>query len=117
VNEQQAGGPRRRRSRAEADQLVAEYEASGLSRQQFCQERGLALTTLDRYRKRRRQAGTDVAGGAGWMAVELSAPKQVAGNGAASGLAVVLSRGRRIEIGCGFDAITLAQLLRVLETA
>ena len=51
------------------------------------------------------------------MAVELSAPKQVAGNGAASGLAVVLSRGRRIEIGCGFDAITLAQLLRVLETA
>jgi hypothetical protein len=35
----------------------------------------------------------------------------------ASGLAVVLSGGRRIEVGCGFDAQTLQQLLSLLEPA
>jgi hypothetical protein len=32
-----------------------------------------------------------------------------------SGLAVALPGGRRIEVGCGFDAQTLVQLLSVLE--
>ena len=50
---------RRRRSRAEAEQLVVEYEASGMSRAEFCQKQGLSLATLARYRKRRsaRQSG------------------------------------------------------------
>ena len=34
---------RRRRSRAEAEQLVAEYEASGWTGVEFCRERGVAL--------------------------------------------------------------------------
>jgi hypothetical protein len=33
----------------------------------------------------------------------------------ASGLAVSLSRGRRVEVSCGFDEETLAQLVAVLE--
>jgi hypothetical protein len=46
--EEQAQGVevRRRRSRAEAEQLVAEYEASGLSQVEFCRKQGLSLTTL-----------------------------------------------------------------------
>jgi hypothetical protein len=44
-----------RRSRAEVEALVAEYEASGVTRKAFCAGRGLSEATLDLYRKR---AGT-----------------------------------------------------------
>jgi len=110
-------GPRRRRSRAEAEQLVVEYEASGLGREEFCLQHGLALSTLARYRKRRRQERAEAPGPSRWVAVELSGSHQAAVSGAASGLAVVLSSGRRIEVGRGFDANTLEQLLRLLEPA
>jgi hypothetical protein len=32
------------------------------------------------------------------------------------GLTIVLARGRRIEVGTGFDVATLERLIRVLET-
>ena len=53
MNEKQVFEVRRRRSRQEVEQLIAEYESSGLSRSEFCRERGLSLSTLSRYRKRR----------------------------------------------------------------
>jgi hypothetical protein len=43
---------RRRRSRVEVEKLVAEYEASGLTRDAFCQQRGLSVAALDKYRRR-----------------------------------------------------------------
>ena len=49
MNEEHVCGIRRRRSRQEVEQLVAEYESSGLSRNEFCRERGLSLSTLSRY--------------------------------------------------------------------
>jgi hypothetical protein len=114
VDEQsQAVEVRRRRSRAETEQLVAEYGASGLSQIEFCRKRGLSLATLARYRKR--QAEGSPADGDRWVAVEVSARRSVLENGANSGLAVRLRSGRRIEVGRGFDAATLAQLVDVLE--
>ena len=104
---------RRRRSRAEAEQLVAEYEASGLSQVEFCREQGLSLATLARYRKRQTQGSP--AAGSRWVEVKESAGRSALGGPAGSGLAVALPSGRRIEIGRGFDADTLAQLLGVLE--
>ena len=104
---------RRRRSRAEAEQLVAEYEASGLSQVEFCREQGLSLATLARYRKRQTQGSP--AAGSRWVEVKESAGRPALGGPAGSGLAVALPSGRRIEIGRGFDADTLAQLLGVLE--
>ncbi len=104
--------PRRRRSRAEAEQLVAEYETSGMDQVEFCQTQGLALSTLARYRRWRQQPRSEGGGPHRWVAVELSSPHS---NG--SGLAVVLTSGRRIEVGRGFDAQTLEQLLRLLEPA
>jgi len=104
---------RRRRSRAEAGRLVAEYEASGLNRVEFCQEHGLSLATLVRYRKRQTQGSP--AAGDRWVEVKESAGHPALGIPASSGLAVALPSGRRIEIGRGFDAHTLAQLLGVLE--
>jgi len=70
MNEQLVCEVRRRRSRQEVEQLVAEYETSGLSQNEFCRERGLALSTLGRYRTRRKRqapAGSNVL-----LAVEVS---------------------------------------------
>jgi hypothetical protein len=112
VSEEQVGSPRRHRSRAEAEQLLVEFEASGMSRVEFCQKHGLALTTLARYQKRRRQAQGQDTGSGRWVAVELSTPQP-----ARSGLTLVLAGGRRIEVDRGFDSPTLPRLLSLLEPA
>ena len=115
MNEEQVCVIRRRRSRAEIERLVAEFEASGLSRSEFCRERGLALSTLGRYRRGRdRRESTSASP---LLAVELSGRMQASTAAAGSALAVVLRSGRRIEVGCGFDAGALEQLVRVLEGA
>ena len=92
---------------------MAEYETGGLSRVEFCRKQGLSLATLARYRKRRAQG--NLAPGDRWVAVEVSGGRPRLESGASSGLAVALPGGRRIEVGCGFDARTLAQLVGVLE--
>ena len=115
MNEEQVCKVARRRSRQEVDQLVAEYESSGLSREAFRRERGVGLSALDRYRTRRKRQSP--AGRNALLAVEVSgrAPAHIAGTG--SPLAVVLRGGRRIEVGRGFDTGTMVQLVRVLEGA
>jgi len=112
VNEEQVRKTRRRRSRAEAEQLVAEFEASGLGREEFCREHGLVASTLARYRQRRQRDQGEAAAPRRWVAVELAGSPQ-----AASGLTVVLASGLRIEITLGFDGRTLQHLLRVLAPA
>jgi len=103
---------RRRRSRAEAEQVVGEYEGSGLSRVEFCRRQGLSLATLARYRKR---AQGKVVPANRWLAVEMAGTNSTLESLGNSGLAVALPGGRRIEVGCGFDTRTLVQLLGVLE--
>jgi hypothetical protein len=92
--------------------LVAEYGTSGLSQVEFCRKQGLSLATLARYRKR--QAQGSPAAGNRWVEVKESTGRPGL-DGGARGLAVALQSGRRIEVGRGFDARTLAQLLDVLE--
>ena len=93
--------------------MVAEFETSGLSRTEFCRNRGLSVHTFDRYRYGLRQAKKEAGGG--WVAVEVCGPSQTAASG--SGLAVALAGGRRIEVARGFDRPTLQQLLAALEQA
>jgi hypothetical protein len=113
MNGEQVCKAPRRRSRQEVDQLVTEYETSGLSRDEFCRERRLGLSTLDRYRTRRkRQVPT---GSNTLLAVEVSSRVEAPIATASSALAVVLRGGRRIEVGRGFDTSSLEQLVRVLE--
>ena len=101
---------RRHRSRAEADQLASEYEASGLSREAFCKQQDMPLKTLARYVARYRKQKADGKEPRRWVAVE------VAGHsGGGSELAVLLSSGRRVEVKRGFDSGTLRQLVTVLE--
>jgi len=105
--------------------MVTEYEASGLSRGEFCALHGLALGTLDRYRKQRESLRGEAAEANRWVAVEVSASSpagvvelsQAGAVGRASGLSVVVGAGRRIELECGFDAATLERLVPLLERA
>ena len=106
---------RRRRSRAEAGELVAEYEASGLSRLDFCSSRRVSLATLARYRKWQREAGNETLPSNRWVAVEVAGGRPGTVGWADSGLAATLTAGRRIEAGRGFDAQTLVELLGVLD--
>jgi hypothetical protein len=115
VEQAPVGKTRRRRSRAEVEQLIAEFEASGLNRTEFCRSRQLSLSTFARYRKRLRQQSAPSASIGRWIAVELAGAGPGRGGGADSGLAIALSTGRRIEIGRGFDSQTLIDLLGVLE--
>ena len=116
MNGKQQPGTRRRRSQAEVEGLVAEYEASGLSRQAFCNKHGLSLSTLNRHRKRQ-QMPSQPAETSGWVAVELSEREQAPVTQLSSELSVLLSSGRRIEVRGGFDPKVLQQLVRVLEQA
>jgi hypothetical protein len=100
---------RRHRNRAEADQLAAEYEASGSTREAFCRERDVALKTLCRYVTRYRQkAGTLQS--PRFVQLDVTAPASGAG-----ALTILLPGGHRIEVSRGFDAGTLRQLITVLE--
>ena len=117
MSEEQVSTVPRRRSREEAAQLVAEYEASELSKGEFCRTHGVAVSTLDAYRSGRRQGTREGLRPARWVAVEVSGAKQPEASAQASGLAVVVAKGRRIEVGRGFDAATLEQLLGLLERA
>jgi len=105
---------RRRRSRAEA--LVADFEVSGLRREAFCQQRDLAVGTLDSYRRRVRWGRQ--SGGGPLLPVELVSSTAGDANSDARGdgvLVVELRSGRRIEVRRGFDAATLERLLTVVE--
>jgi hypothetical protein len=108
------GKTRRRRSRAEVEQLIAEFEASGLNRTEFCQSRQLSLSTFARYRARLQEQCTPTPSAGRWIAVELARAAS-GGGAAASGFAIALGSGRRIEISRGFDRQTLIDLLSVLE--
>ena len=112
----EAGEVRRRRSRAEAEALVAEFEASGLRREAFCHQRGLSVGTLDKYRQRVRK-GLPSSGGP-LLPVEVvwsTAQNTNKDTGHDSVLVVELRGGRRVEVRRGFDAGTLERLLTVLD--
>jgi hypothetical protein len=100
----------RHRSRAEADQVAGEYEASGLTRQEFCLRNNVALKTLARYVTRYRQRRVQNPEAQKWISVELPKPL-----GTGCELAVVLANGRLIEVKSGFDPGTLVQLVAALE--
>ena len=116
IGEQKAA-VRTRRTRAEVQQLVAEFATSGMRRIEFCRSRGLSFGTLDRHLKKRRwKRTTKIARTGGQLVpVELASKKSVSKSELSCGLAVALSSGRRIEVQRDFDTHTFERLLSVLE--
>ena len=91
--------------------VLEQYAASGLSRREFCEQRGIALTTFDYWRhehtvqqrkpeRRPRMVSVKVANGE-------PAPH----------FALSLTNGRRIECSWRFADAELAGLIRIAESA
>ena len=104
----------RRRAPAEIEQIAAAYAGSGLTRTEFCRREHLGLGTLNRYLQRQHQDVDSGTAGGGLVPIEVADPK-VGTHELGCGLAVVLARGRRIEVGAGFDGATLERLVLLLE--
>ncbi len=105
-----ATGIRRYRSRSEAQQLVRRFESSGLTREQFCAGNQVATNTFNRYMQR--------YGGRGEKnrVEQQLVPVEIVGNVPhRAEVVVVLARGRRVEVGKGFDVNTLQQVVSALE--
>ncbi len=105
---------RKRRTRSEIKQLVAEFVGSGWRRSEFCRSRGLSWGTLNRHLKGQRSKRGAATPGGQPVAVELAGSDRTRENNT-NGLTVVLASGRRIEVGPGFDVHTLERLVSCLE--
>jgi hypothetical protein len=108
---------RKRRTRAEVQELVAEFISSGMRRSEFCHSRRLSFGTLDRHLKKRRwkRKSSRASSRGRLMPVELAARKSPTQHEPSCGLAVVLSGGRRIEVHSDFDSNTFERLVSLLE--
>ena len=112
-------GAFRRRSRAEAERLVSEFEQSGLRRKEFCAAHGLSMHTLDAWRRSIAGSGSDekivpveiVEDRRSGMGSEHA--ESVLRNGQ---FRVVLAHGLRIEVDPGFDAAELRRLIAALDS-
>jgi hypothetical protein len=107
----------KRRTRAQVQQLVAEFVSSGMRRSEFCRSRRLSFGTLNRHlkaqrwRKKRRYASS----ASRLVPVELAAEKSTTQHEPSCGLAVVLPGGHRIEVHPDFDTNTFERLVSALE--
>jgi hypothetical protein len=106
-----------RRTRAEVQQLVAEFVSSGMQRSEFCQSRGLRFSTLDRHLKKRRgkRRRRSVSSAGRSVPVELDVRKSPTRQEPSCGLVVVLPGGCRIELHPEFDTNTFERLVSALE--
>lgn len=108
--------PRRRRTRQEVQRLVSEFGASGLSRGEFCRIHGMRPSTLERgLRRERSKLGENPSHGKKLVRVQV-----IGGSGAmdredSCAMAVVLAKGRRIELSRDFDAAQLRRVVEALE--
>ena len=94
---------RRRRTAQEIEELLERYQTSGMTRIAYCQQVGIALSTLGRYLRQH-------SGGQRLVRVNLDAATEPQRS-----FVLVLSNGRRIESGWQFPDGDLARLIRVAE--
>jgi transposase-like protein len=81
--------------------IVAGFEQSGLSRQEYCAQHQLSVNTLDNWRRK-------VKASAQFVRVEVTQTRT-------SRFTLVLANGRRIETEAGFDEHDLRRLIRAAE--
>jgi hypothetical protein len=90
---------------AEMRRVVEEYAASGLSRKQFCEQRGIPPPTFDYWHRELRVKPRMVK-------VKVATALEPVGH-----FALTLANGRRIESSWRFADAELARLIRVVESA
>ncbi len=98
---------KKRRSREQIAELVREFTASGLTQRKFCEDRGIALSELQRSLKIVRRASEPKL-----MAVQIEGAEQ-----RDAALELRIGESYRIKIEAGFCATTLRRLLGVLASS
>jgi hypothetical protein len=96
---------------AEMRRVLEEYAASGLRRREFCEQRGIALTTFDYWRREHAVQPRKPERGPRMVAV------QVTNAELAEHFTLSLTNGRRIECSWQFAEAELARLIRIAERA
>jgi hypothetical protein len=96
---------------AEMRQVLEEYAASGLKRREFCQQRGITLTTFDYWRREHAVKLPKPERRQRMVAVKVVNPEP------APYFIVSLANGRRIECSWRFADAQLARLIRIAENA
>jgi len=106
----------RRRSPAEIEQLTTEFANSGLSQDEFCENRDVGRSTLSRYLslKKNKSLRRPKTATSRLVPVEIVKKTQKADEGG-SGLLLVTAHGHKIEVRAGFNDAALRRLLDVLE--
>ena len=106
------------RTPEEIEQLVAGYKQSGLSRQQYCEQQGISVATLDYYRHRQRKGPRVTQKPSSLVRVKLKAGASLDKHKSKS-FTVALANGRRIEIENNTSIVEqdLARLIRIVEAA
>ena len=109
------------RSEQEIEHLLNGFKPSGLTRRQYCEQQGIAVTTFDYYRLRRqRTTKKEHPHSTPLVKVELTKPAQASAPVAQQqpgGFTLVLANSRRIESGWLYAEQELARLIRIVEAA
>ena len=87
-------------SKEEKRGMVEGYAASGMTRREYCAKHGIAVSTLDYWRLKRKPKLVRVA---------------IAPQPAGAGFTLTLANGRRIESSWSFAEADLARLIRAVE--
>ena len=91
-------------SKEEKRRLIEGCAASGMTRREYCAKHGIAVSTLDYWRLKRKPKLAQVAI-KGALAPQEGGP----------GFALTLTNGRRIESSWSFAEADLARLIRAVE--
>jgi hypothetical protein len=97
--------------RAEMRRVLEEYTASGQRRREFCQQRGITLTTFDYWRREHNVQRRKQERRPRMVAV------RVANAEPGQRFTLSLANGRRIECSWQFAEVELARLIRIAESA
>jgi hypothetical protein len=97
---------------AEMRRVLEEYAASGLTRQEFCRQRSIALTTFDYWRREHAMRPRKKERRPRLVRVEVGASEA-----AGQGFTLKLANGRRIESSWRFAEAALSRLIRIAESA
>ncbi len=101
---------RPRRSRAEVDEILSDYRASGQSQVQFCRERVLSVATLGYWLRRSREAVESVEG-----SCLLPVRVRAAATELSRSVTLRLPSGLEVLLPAGYGVAEMAALVRHLE--
>ena len=91
------------RSKEEILKIAEGFAKSGMTRREYCAKHGVAMTTLDYWRRAHRKQKPTLV------------PVAIEEGQSLAGFALVLTNGRRIESSWNFVAADLEKLIRVVE--